>query len=367
MPDYLATEQLREMVRGDFITAELMNAIIRAVKAVMFGEDGFADGGGSAFRTKDRSRQAFPIVAEVFEAVPIHSILGVFEGAGSGIPCKTYAGKVGFLGSGGSPLGLFTNDKIAIAAGAKLLLRPINDYDPILVAVTGELPGVGEPCGPELDTFGVTALSSGFVCLSEPINGVAGSGAEYDYVWVMKTATPPIIMGEVQIPPPGNDSSGSGDVGNGSYEIGLSSGTMKVLYRGSGESDDELRYATSPITGETPWVIVFWAKGGSGEIPGSGEIITVGSTLGIGMMLLEGTGGGQVMLATRMTSGTWAKGEEEDLMRVHGNFTSTELGVLSAVVNRFAPIEWNSTSGAYIAVVSIDGKLHAIAAECLES
>lgn len=340
---YKSVDDLREMVVGERIPAAVMNAIIRGVKEAIFGEDGFRDGGGQAFRTKDRARQAFPIVAEALEEIPIHAVVGIAGGAESGVPCRVVADKV----SPASPLGLFTNDKVVAPAGSQILLRPINDYDVVLVEVTGELPDVGEPCGPDLGTWGVTAGMPGLMCLSEPVDGIGGSGSGAGtYIWVMKVSEPIVMLGLVAVEP----GSGSGD---------LSSGVFSVHYR----NGDDLIPAQDPVTGAPPWLLPFWVV--SGETLSSGDTIRVGSTVGVGLVYLAASGGGDVLIGVLMEdlnaegSGLVAELDLNDANQKI--YTGRTYDVWDMMLNRFQMIE----SGVIVNFVPMsDGRYRWISAHC---
>lgn len=384
MPEHTPIDLLREMLPGDVLTASVLNAIVRAVRATMMGDEAITDGQtGIAFRRKTQARAAFPVVAHVFEPVPMHAVLGAWEGAGSGqeAHCVVHAGKVGLYGSGASPLGLFTNDRVAASppesgGSVQLWLRPLNDYDTVLLPVTGDLPHVGEPCGPNLDTWGITAGQSGFVCLSEPVAGGGGSGSgEYaalDHVWVIRAADPPLLVGRVHHAPAGwwHSGSGSGGADGGpgdDPELALTSGTLRVMYRSSGGALEEAR---SPIGAhETPWDVTFWARGRSGETPSGGEFIQVCSTAGVGFLHLKG-GGARAIVGKTVGSGAWdmqkfATVQRQQLVDL-GTPTAqiNETEAEDRVLNLFAPLD-PSAGDLYVAYIeTVDGILLAIAAQC---
>jgi hypothetical protein len=312
---------------------------------------------------KHKARAAFPVVATIEEELPANSVVAVYEGASSGIPCEILGTKVGFL-TAGSPLGLFTNDSVSVEAGGKILLRPINDYDPVLLRVIGETPQVGRPCGPALDTWGITADMLGFVCLSEPID-MGGSGSD-EFVWVMRTGLPTVLIGAVSTAPPGYSGSGEEEA-----EYAISSGLLMVLYRDanqtSGSGADQVQFldfAPGP-DGSTPWLVPFWARGFSSGMPATGDIIEVHSTIGVGFLHVPEGSGGSGGSVNAWLGKTVAQIDIDSIgeMTIYtGAFPNETSGDDMIVVNRFGCV----SSGQWVAALSLSGCTlpYLIAARC---
>lgn len=176
--------------------------------------------------------------------IPAYSVFGVANGGVDYIPF-------------GSPLGLFTNDSLAIKSGAYGHARPINDYETTRLTRANSI-GIGHPCGVKPNTFVIEANRYGFVCVSE-ID---------DYlVEVVRVAEPCAIIGSVESKisryDPRNKKPGSGYV--------------KLLHRVS----TRLSAAIDPHTQDKPWLFQVFNLG---RQPIEDGLVICENVLGVGLV-----------------------------------------------------------------------------------
>lgn len=193
-------------------------------------------------------------------ALPAYSIFGVVDSEPLSDPQRIEVDVIGICGGAGSHLTLFTNGHVEIPAGSYGVATAIHDSDAMRVRVTGTMPAVGSPCGVKLNTLGVTALSEGFVCLSEP--------DENNLITVVRTREPvTLIMESVGTIQPFLDN-----------RLGL--GVARVMYRLGGGT---LCPAKNPATQTIPWLMPVWS--GFLETIPDATTLSVQSSMGVGLVV----------------------------------------------------------------------------------
>lgn len=262
---------LREFRRGEGWNLEIANAVIRAVKQNAYMHHGVAYEDSSGIGQKLQNQpETLQILAS--ETIPPYSIFGVCLSGTDYNPSLCDAKKIG---SGGSLLGLFTNGQIQIENGRKAIVETVGYYRPVRVRVTGTTPLVGEPCGVKLDTFGVSNVMQGMVCLSDLHS--PGSGFAVEYVWAMRSADMTSVIGHVTV---------QADA----YDIGSQTpgqGTLKIQFRNP--TTNALVDAIRPGTGGATWELPFY---NFSEIAVSVDLkVRAEATLGVGLSVYETTGG----------------------------------------------------------------------------
>jgi hypothetical protein len=268
---------LREHLR-----AATVNALVHEARTGHRPERGRREAGASYARSVDE-----PVWLFVSEAVPAYSLFGVCLDAENDDPPTASGQMLGLEGSGcGSLLGLYTNGAQSLVADCLYEVRPVGQH-PVLVQVTGTTPTVGSPCGPALDTWGVTADRQGLVCISEP--------DEDGRVWVVRSPEPSSIVGEVTTPAAAYDPD--------TETPGV--GVVKVQFL---DGDDALRDALDPATGAAPWLQTFYNF--TQAVPEVGDKVHVQSTLGVGLAVsASASGGSDVAMVMLVGSGGFASGD----------------------------------------------------------
>jgi hypothetical protein len=272
-PRPASVDALQHQRRGDALTHETINALIDGVKRESAGELGYADSNAINVRQRKSAQPSYPVWVTADTTIPQHAVIAVWEQQASGTPIQLMGGRAG-TSQLGTPLGLFTNDNIEIPTDCKGAVRPLGDYEPFLVKVEGTLPDVGDPCGLVINSWGVGAGRTGFVCLSEPVD--MSSEFSGEYVWCMRSQEIGAVLGEVTTEAPAFDE--DGDVAG--------EGVLKVLYRV--ENTNVLEEAANPATGTAPWLLPFFNL--ASVAAEEGVKIRVENTLGVGLTFLESEG-----------------------------------------------------------------------------
>lgn len=254
---------LQELARGDRLPLDVVNALIRFAKRPNVLRQGIHDGDLSAIADKNTN---LPYRVQIHAAtnIPAYSVFGVCLSGNNSEPVECIADMIG-VANAGSLLGLFTNGQTVIAAGSKAIVESIGLYRPIKVQIAGEIPLVGEPCGVELNTFGVSSVMQGMVCLS----GVF----ESNLIWVMRANDLSTIIGFVT------------QQANKFNSTNQTPGQGKLKIKFRDPFSNALVDSIAPGTGFANWELPFYNF--------SSEDITVGlniraeSTLGIGLTVFE--------------------------------------------------------------------------------
>lgn len=267
MPARETKFSLKEFTAGEEWTLEKANAVIRAIKQNAYMHHGISSENSYGVGQKLHN-QPETVQITAGENIPAYSIFGVCLSGTDYNPPMCVAKKIG---GGGSLLGLFTNGEIPLDEDQKAIVEPVGFYRPVRVRVTGTTPLVGEPCGVELNTFGVSNSMQGMVCLSDVYSPSSGFATEY--IWAMRSADMSSVIGEVTTLAP-------------AYDIGTQTpgaGVLKIQFRDP--STDELVDAVRPGTGGAVWSLPFYNF--------SITNVTVGlkvraeATLGVGLSVFE--------------------------------------------------------------------------------
>lgn len=183
MPKLIIPEGLRELRRGDVLTASHVNALTRAARQNSGLVNGTDDGTGLALRPKDKAA-SFDLWAYTAEELPLNSVFTLTEGETWSDPVKVSADKV----IDSDFLALFTNGDILVPADCWCVARPVGFERITRLRYSGTAPTVGTECGPDLSTYAISQDGQGLVCLSEP-------DPTDTWVWCMRVASAIAVEG----------------------------------------------------------------------------------------------------------------------------------------------------------------------------
>jgi hypothetical protein len=233
------SQTLREdRKKGGKLPHTTVNTMIRRTKRDINIGHGWDEETFMVTEQRDKSVSEW-IQFQTDDLVPMFSIFGI---VGQGIPTwedqptRVKIAKIGITEPGSHVLP-FTNDATEIPGGAFGYARALAPFEVTKVAVTGQTPLVGWPCGPHLDGWGVCGDRYGFLCLAQYTDH--GSA----YADVMLSREPCSVVGTVVTAITAYDP----------RDKVLGIGAVQVRYRVN--DGRELQKANDPQTTYKPWIL----------------------------------------------------------------------------------------------------------------
>lgn len=208
------------------LKGDTYNAIIDALVEKSLTQSGYSFSDRQSATSNSSNRRSGYFLFKAEENLLQRSVFGIDSSISQyGTPAIVHALNINAY-TKASPFNLFTNIQPYRVTDGYGLCKPIDFYEPTLLSVsdTANIPSVGMPCGPDLNTggWGVSGKSFGLICISVPSTDVGSD--TYNNIWCVRTPDPASIIGTIY---------GSDVAAYNSTTQTLGQGNIQVQYRNS--------------------------------------------------------------------------------------------------------------------------------------